>query len=271
MSDAEEKPADKGPTNGSNGSGKLKSEGWPRAYQAARLLAIKPQAISAMVQRGELHPVTDGDGYRRYDPVELEQYMPDPNERRDSVSLVEGLTKTLEVTTEAMQKYLRLIPDPMQKVLEQQTTIIERQQARIQHLESEQIQMLDSMAALIRGSEERETAKLEAVRRQDRLDQCTKVLVEQGPKFLQDITLGADMRKLLHHMDPKKVDALLEIPEMLDDTERSVLGKLRDRMVAAQAEQKSQAEKTDAKKTTEPAPKTPPGKDDLGTDKESGQ
>lgn len=229
-------------------NGKPPVESWPTAASAARLLGVKVQAVSQMVQRGELHPVADKDGTNRYDPAEVEMFKPDPAvlaaaaaERQAAsahqVTIIEELTATLKMTTEAMQKYLRLIPEPMLEVHKQQTRIIERQASRIEKLESQQIEMHDALGDMMRAREEQVAAKEESKRKQDRLDKCADALVDHAPKLVQDLIFGADLRRLIDHMDPQKLDALLDVPEMLDEQERGVITKLRDKMKARREEQ----------------------------------
>lgn len=252
----EDKPSDKP-------NGKPKIDGWPTASTAARLLGVKPQIISNMVKSGELHPQTDADGWRRYDPAELEQYQTDAGERSQPATVIEELTAALKVTTGALTQYLKILPEQYQKLCAQQARTIRSQRRRIARLERRDIERADALAEVMSQRDQREVQKMVAERTQDRWDKCADALSKHVPDLVQDLTLGAELRKMMLRMDPEMLSALLEVAQDLDPEDRAALEKLRDRMKAKQAQKKEEYAKGAEPKRKPPTPEEPPGKDDI--------
>lgn len=246
--------------NGSNGKASVFEivDRWPMASAAAKYLRVKPQVISNMVQRGQLHPQLDAKGFRRYDPAELESFAPEEQDEQTESRTVAELTGAVKVLTSALGDYLRLIPGPTQKVHEVLLEIVSRQNGRIEALEAEKVQMLDTFAEFMRGRDERDLAKLQAERSETRKDEALHAITEHGPRFVQDLMLGADLRRLFESMDPRKIEALLDLPEMLTPEERQTFQKVHERMVATQTALKVKMADR-AKGSAAP----PPGKDDV--------
>lgn len=240
-----------------NGNGKPDVNSWPTASSAAKILGVKPQYISTMVQREELHPQLDKNGIRRYDPSELESFQFVKEDQDQLTALGEQHTKTIQILTEALHRYLKIIPDWVVRASEQDDARSRRREERIELLEQRQAELLDSLGEFIRAQGERETAKLSEQRKQDRWDKALEALTTHAPDLVQDLMMGSQIRKLESRMDPEKLTALLEVEGMLSADEKEALEGLRDRMRAKQAKRK-EAEEAKAKAKGEP-----PGKDDT--------
>lgn len=239
------------------GNGKPDVEAWPTASSAAKILGVKSQYISTMCQRGELHPQLDKAGVRRYDPAELEQFAFQKDDQDATEAIIEQQTKTIAALTEAVNKYLRIVPDWVLKANEIVDARERRREERVEILEKRQAELLDSLGEFIRAQGDREQQKLAEQRKQDRWDKALEALTKHAPDFLQDLVMGAQLRKLENHMNPEKLTALLEVEGMLEPAEKEALEALRDRMREKQAKRKA-AEEAKAKAKNEP-----PGVDDT--------
>ncbi len=232
------------------------------ASGAATYLRVKPQVISSMVQKGQLHPALDQKGFRRYDPAELEQFAPEEQDDQAEARTVAELTRLVTVLTTAnaeKDKLLQQVPANSQRTIDALLLMNERKDARIAALEVERVNMLDTFGEFMRGQEEQRLAQMQAERSESRKDSALQALTEHGPRFMQDLMLGADLRRLFESMDPRKIEALLELPEMLTPEEQATFRKVHERMVATQTAIKAKVEK-------KAAPEPVPGKDDVTTE-----
>ncbi len=251
------------PTNGSNGKSDLFAlvERWPMASGAAQYLKVRPQVISSMVQKGQLHPELDGKGFRRYNPAELEQYAPEETDDTTEGRTVAELTRLVGVLTTAnaeKDKLLQQVPANSQRTIDALLAMNQRQTERIASLEAERAQILDTFGEFVRGRDQQQVVKMQAERAEARKDQALQAITEHAPRLFQDLMLGADLRRLTESMDPQKIEALLGIPEMLNEDERATIQKLHDRMVQTQAAIKARLDR-DKPPKVDPVP----GKDDV--------
>lgn len=268
MSDDQQQQPTNGNGNGTNGKSEVFGlvERWPMASAAAQYLRVKPQVISSMVQKGQLHPELDGKGFRRYNPAELESFAPEETDDTTESRTVAELTKLVTVLTATNAEQARLlqqVPANSQRTIDALLVMNERKDTRITALEAERVQMLDVFGEFMRGREEQKLAQLQAERSEARKDSALHAVTEHGPRLVQDLILGADLRRLFESMDPRKIEALLDLPEMLTAEEREVFQKVHERMVATQAAIKAKVESRGAVKDKPPKIDPVPGKDDV--------
>lgn len=264
------------PTNGS-----ADHERWPTSIRAARMCGVTKQTIGEWVKSGELHPVLDARGVRRFDPAELEDLTEDTEQQqprelgllRESIESMRLLLETgwrqqLEAHKEQarqIEALLKLVPDHTQKVMQTQDGMIGRLYTRVEQLEQERTEMFDVMQGFIKSREELELRKVEAQQRGKLYDKCADALVENAPKLVQDILLSAELRKMIAHGDPDMLTAMLDAGgDQLNEDVRRAVTRIRDMMLEHRESLKRKADAANAKMAEDQKTKTEPGPNEPG-------
>lgn len=122
--------------------------------------------------------------------------------------IVRVLSETANVHLAANQKMVELLPKGMNQFLDQVMKSNDRLMNRIEHLEEERTKMLDAIEKAKTSQQERDLEEFELKKQEERKDTALGVLVEQGPKLLEQFLIGSDVQKLLGTIDPMLLEVL---------------------------------------------------------------
>lgn len=124
--------------------------------------------------------------------------------------VVRILSQSANVHLAANQRLTELIPKGMEQFLNQILKSNERLMTRVEKLEKERTDMLETIEKARTQQEERQLERLEVEKAEERKDTALAVLIEQGPKLIEQFLVGSDVQKLLATIDPSLLEALGE-------------------------------------------------------------
>jgi hypothetical protein len=185
-------------------------EGWLTALAVASQFGKSTRWIGQMVRTGQLHPRTDSKGARRFDPDELEALL--PNADTSAIQNQDGIMRILQAHAKDLAvsnlELLKILPGPMQQLLDNQAGLIAQLFARIRELETERQKMLAVHEQAMSAVHEREMNRYKTEREQARRDKALANFSEAVPKFFEQLFIGKDVSALIQSLDPTLLEAL---------------------------------------------------------------
>ncbi len=206
-------------------------DNWYTIIEASEVLGKTHQWIRKLIRQGRIHPMRDSKGCVRVEPAEIERFAVASN------MAVENQTDVIRILSEsatahmlANQKLVALVPDTVGKLLHQQNDLIERCFTRIATLEKERSEMIAAVEDANTLRQVREADKLMVEKAEERKDTALSVLVEQGPKLIEQFLIGSDVSKLIASLDPALLEGLTSEDSPLTEDQKSRLVSITKRL-----------------------------------------
>lgn len=156
---------------------------WLTRREASKMLRCSVSKIRDHYhKKGLLHPVSDGDGVWRYNPLEVEQIADDEGIEIDTVESRQNAYARLDLM--ASGKLLRLVTEPIDRIQKYSTDLIDRQAKRIIELETELDRSRKARELAEDATAERETLKAVFTEREKRITGLVERASESLSKFL---------------------------------------------------------------------------------------
>lgn len=186
-------------------------ESWPNGLAVASQLGKTGRWVAGQVRAGTFHPRLDSKGVRRFDPTEVEQFMPNGSavaiQNQDGIFRILAENARMLATSNA--ELLRVLPQNVKGLVDGQNELNRQLLERVKQLEDERQKMLQQAEDAQTKREDRRLERMRVKREQKRLDEALRTFSDIVPKFLDQVFIGKDLSAFLKSIDPALVDGLL--------------------------------------------------------------
>lgn len=181
---------------------------WPTRHKAAVRLGIHVRTLDRMVTAGEIHPVKDKHGVKRYNPEEIDAVDSESGES-EIKPVLDSLNDGIKLAQGHAEAFFKMVNEPAKELLvifkeENQALREENKKLRDQQLET-----VESYQAILSEANNRELAKQESAARIERMNQGFNMLMSVAPELVGQVLASNRMRKLVHEIDDVKFEALV--------------------------------------------------------------
>ncbi len=207
---------------------------WPTKGRAASMVGMSTWYIVKAVKRGDLNEYQSEDGFKRYDPDEIDllKNVKVANEQLMN-EMLDCQGSALKQAHHQILALTNLVIDPkrdsIQAVLEDNKdlrTELKELREECRQMRNEKREAMVAMENLLSQGHMRELAASAVKQEQARTDKAWDGLLKFGPKLLSQFAMGATLKKFVESLRPEQVMFLKETEGFLDEEQQTRLGHL---------------------------------------------